>query len=186
MREWQVEQCLFSLQTAPKTFANVGWSHGSLLSQVWVVRYLKSRFVLFFLIFLLLPVAWTFCSISLNSLTTFSYLPNSTWIPEHMSSLPEKMSSLMTSCLSPRPILSTFIIAFISWHSSVLLSVKLPCLNRFQQIASNNLVCGFVCQLQDFQFVLDCFLLIFDGCLCCCHDFVLAGSPFCLNRFFRW
>ena len=57
MREWQVEQCLFSLQTAPKTFANVGWSHGSLLSQVWVVRYLKSRFVLFFLIFLLLPVA---------------------------------------------------------------------------------------------------------------------------------
>ena len=102
-----------------------------------------------------------------------------------MSSLPEKMSSLMTSCLSPRPILSTFIIAFISWHSSVLLSVKLPCLNRFQQIASNNLVCGFVCQLQDFQFVLDCFLLTFDGCLCCCHDFVLAGSPFLSEPFLQ-
>ena len=60
MREWQVEQCLFSilsLQTAPKTFANVGLSHGSLLSQVWVVRDLKSRFVLFFLSFLLLPVS---------------------------------------------------------------------------------------------------------------------------------
>ena len=63
LREWQVEQCLFSilsLQTAPKTFANVGLSHGGLLSQVWVVRDLKSRFVLFFVSFLLLPVALTF------------------------------------------------------------------------------------------------------------------------------
>ena len=84
----------------------------------------------------------------------------------------------MTSCLSPRPILSAFIIAFISWHSSILLSVKLPCVNRFQQIASNNRVCGFVCQLQDFQFVLDCFLLIFDGCLCCCHDSSWQGRHF--------
>ena len=63
---------------------------------------------------------FSFCSSSCNFPSTFSYLANSSWIP--------KLQSFITSSLSPRPILSSLTIAFISWHSSSLLSKNLQCL----------------------------------------------------------
>ena len=59
--------------------------------------------------------------------------------------------TLLSSFSSPRKVLSTCTIAFVSWHSSTLLSMNFRCLYiGFKKLLPANLVCVFVRQRQYF------------------------------------